>query len=138
MLQVWDSVTPNEDPDEDEFSQDILEVFAAERKKCLDKASELSVLRPKTPVPAPVLVAQAPAADPNYPQPNAQYRYQSNAKDQQLISKLEDYLMQGKLALTTLAHVFAASPAICKDVIDKLKVRCVETNEYEVVPRADL
>jgi len=46
--------------------------------------------------------------------------------------------MQGKLALTTPAHVFAASPAICKDVVNKLKVQCVETNEYKVVPRADL
>jgi len=67
-----------------------------------------------------------------------QYQYQSNAEDQQLVSKLEDYLMQGKLALTTLAHVFAASPAIRKDVIDKLKVRRVETNKYKVVPGADL
>jgi len=69
--------------------------------------------------------------------PNAQYWYQSNAEDQQLVSELEDYLMQGKLALTTLAHVFAASPAIRKDVVDKLKVRRVETNEYKVVPGAD-
>jgi len=69
---------------------------------------------------------------------NAQYWYQSNAKDQQLISKLEDYLMQGKLELTTPAYVFAASPTICKDVIDKLKVHCIETNKYKVVPGADL
>jgi len=41
--------------------------------------------------------------------------------------------MQGKLSLTTPAHVFAASPAIRKDVIDKLKVRRMEANKYEVV-----
>ena len=46
--------------------------------------------------------------------------------------------MQGKLALTTPAYVFAASPAIHKDVVDKLKVRRIETNEYKVVPGADL
>ena len=42
--------------------------------------------------------------------------------------------MQGKLALTTPAHIFAASPIICKDVVERLKVRRVETNEYEAVP----
>ena len=67
-----------------------------------------------------------------------QYWYQSNAEDQQLVSKLEDYLMQGKLSLTTPAHVFAASPTIRKDVVNKLKVQRIETNEYEVVPGADL
>jgi len=67
MLQVWDTVTSDEDQDEEDFSQDILKVFTAERKKCPDKASELSTPCPKTPVPALVLVAQAPAANPNYP-----------------------------------------------------------------------
>jgi len=67
-----------------------------------------------------------------------QYWYQSNAEDQQLVSELEDYFMQGKLSLTTLAHVFAASPTIRKDVVNKLKVQRIETNEYEVVPGADL
>jgi len=138
MLQVRDSVTSDKDQNKEDFSQDILEVFAAERKKRMDKASELSVPCPKTPVPAPVLVAQAPTTDPSHSRPNTQYQYQSNTEDQQLVSKLEDYLMQGKLSLTTLAHVFAASPAIHKDVVDKLKVQHVETNEYEVVPRADL
>ena len=41
--------------------------------------------------------------------------------------------MQGKLSLTTPAHVFAASPIIRKDIVEKLKLRRVETNEYEVV-----
>ena len=122
MLQVWDTVTSDEDQNEDDFLQDILKVFATERKKRPDKASELSALHPKTPVPALTLVVQAPTTNPNHSRPNVQYWYQSNAEDQQLVSKLEDYLMQGKLALTTPAHIFAASPAICKDVIDKLKV----------------
>ena len=65
MLQVWDSVTSDEDQNED-FSQDILEVFATERKKHPDKASKLSMPCLKTPVPAPFLVAQAPTANPNY------------------------------------------------------------------------
>jgi len=66
ILQVWDTVTSNQDQDKEDFSQDILKVFAAERKKHLDKASELSTPHPKTPVPALVLVAQAPATNPNY------------------------------------------------------------------------
>ena len=66
ILQVWDTVTSDQDQDKEDFSQDILEVFAAERKKHPDKASELSMPCTKTPVPAPVLVAQAPATDPNY------------------------------------------------------------------------
>jgi len=66
-------------------------------------------------------------------QPNAQYRYTSNAEDQRLITELEDYLMQGKLSLTTPTYVFAASPTIRKDVVDKLKVWHVEANEYKAV-----
>jgi len=45
--------------------------------------------------------------------------------------------MQGKLSLTTPAHVFAASPTIRKDVVDKLKVWRVKTNKYEAVSAAD-
>ena len=41
--------------------------------------------------------------------------------------------MQGRLSLTTPAHVFAASPVIRKNIVEKLKVRRVETNEYEAV-----
>ena len=50
------------------------------------------------------------------------------------MSELKNYLMKGKLALTTPAHIFAASPAICKDVVERLKVQCIETNEYKAVP----
>jgi hypothetical protein len=42
--------------------------------------------------------------------------------------------MQGRLSLMTPAHVFAASPIIHKNIVEKLKVRQVETNEYEVIP----
>ena len=66
MLQVWDTVIPDEDPDKDEFLQDILKVFAAKRKRCMDKASELSAPCLKTPAPALTLVVQAPTADPSH------------------------------------------------------------------------
>ena len=94
----------------------------------MSKAPELSVPPPLT---------QAPATSSGSSRPNAQYRYHSNAEDQRLLSELEDYLMQGKLSLTTPAHIFAVSPAIRRNVIEKLKVRRVKTNEYEVVPVED-
>ena len=137
ILQVREAPTL----DEEEFLQDIFEVFAAEKKKCLDKAPELSALPPKTPAPAPTPAAQisthAPTTNLSDSRANAQYRYQSNAEDQQLVSQLEDYLMQGKLSLTTPAHVLAASHAVRKNIAKKLKVRRVETNEYEEVPAKD-
>jgi len=39
--------------------------------------------------------------------------------------------MEGKLSLATPAHILAASPTICKELAEKLKVRRVETNLYE-------
>jgi len=51
--------------------------------------------------------------------------------------ELEEYLIKGKLLLTTPTHVLAASPAICKNLAKKLKVQHVETNEYKVVATGD-
>jgi len=136
ILQVREVATPNEEV----FLQDIFKVFTAEKTKCPGKASEFSA--PPPPPPAPVPLTSAPAQPPptasSAPQSNMQYWYQSNAKDQQLISELEEYLMKGKLSLTTPAHVFTASHAIHKNITEKLKVCCVETNKYKVVPTADL
>ena len=109
-----------------EFLHDILKVFAAKRK-CNDKKGKASELSATSTEP------QACPATSSNSRPNAQYRYTSNAEDQRLVTKLEDYLMQGKLSLTTPAHVFAASPAIHKDVVNKLKVWRMEANEYEAV-----
>ena len=135
ILQVQEVATP----DEEVFSQDIFEVFAAEKMKRPGKASEFSALPP--PPPAPALSTSAPAQPPtaasSAPRSNTQYRYQSDAEDQQLVSELEEYLMKGKLSLTTPAHVFAASHTVRKNIAKKLKVRRVETNEYEVVPVVD-
>ena len=39
--------------------------------------------------------------------------------------------MEGKLSLTTPAHILAASPMIRKELVEKLRVRRVETNTYE-------
>ena len=126
ILQVKESVSPDED--DKDFSHNIFEVFAAEKKKRKNKASKapkLSALPPTT---------HAPATSSGNSRPSSQYRYYSNAEDQQLVSKLEDYLMKGKLALTTPAHIFAASPTIRKDIVERLKVQRVKTNKYKAVP----
>jgi len=135
ILQVREVATP----DKEVFSQDIFEVFAAEKMKRPGKASEFSAPPPPPPAPAPSTSApaQPPAATSSAPRSNTQYQYQSDAEDQQLVTELEEYLMKGKLSLTTPAHVFAASHAVRKNIAKKLKVHHVETNEYEVVPAAD-
>jgi hypothetical protein len=134
VIQVKETAAAPDDDDEDDdeyFSHDIFEVFAAEKKKCLGKAAKLSAPPPST---------TAPTADSstNHSCPNVQFRYQSDVEDQQLISELEEYLMQGKLALTTPAHILTASPTIQKNITEKIKVRRVEIHEYEVAPAAVL
>jgi len=134
ILQVREVATP----DEEVFSQDIFKVFAAEKMKCPGKASEFSAPPPPPPAPVPSTSApaQPPAAASSAPRSNMQYQYQSDTEDQQLVSELEEYLMKGKLSLTTPTHVFAASHTVYKNIAEKLKVRRVETNKYEVVPTA--
>ena len=133
ILQVKDAATSDED--EDKFSQDIFKVFATEKKKRGAKAPELSApppaARAPTPPPPP-LTSQTPPTAASNSRPNTQYRYHCNAEEQHLVTELEDYLLQGKLSNTTPAHVFAASPAICKDIAEKIRVRRVESNEYEL------
>ena len=128
VLQVRNSITMDKD---EEFSHDIFKVFATEKKQAdkVSKAPELSAPPPPT---------QAPSTSSGSTWPNTQYRYQSNVEDHQLTMELEEYLMKGKLSLTMPAHVLAASPAIRKNLAEKLKVRCVETNEYKVVATGDL
>jgi len=123
ILQVKEATTIKEGQ---EFLHNILKVFATERKhnNRKGKASELSATSTEP---------QAHPANSSNLQPNTQYRYTSNAEDQHLVTELEDYLMQGKLSLTTPAYVFTASPTIRKDVINKLKVQCVEANKYKAV-----
>ena len=65
ILQVKEADTPQEE--EEEFSHDIFEVFAAEKKKRRDKASKV----PKLATPPPT--TPAPAASANISQPNSQY-----------------------------------------------------------------
>jgi len=126
ILQVREATATDKDQDQD-FSHDIFKVFATKKRK-RGKAPEFSA--PSPPTSAPTTASSAPWS-------NTQYKYHCNAEDQQLILELKDHLMQGKLSLTTPAHIFAASHVVWKNVAEKLKVRCVETNKYEVVSAMD-
>jgi hypothetical protein len=107
-----------------EDRQDIYEVFAAEKKRHETKTAKFSefTTQPTT---------DRKDTSTNNPHAMPQYHYQASAEDHRLVSELSDYLMKGQLSLTTPAHVLAASPSIRKDLVDKLKVRHVETNEFE-------
>jgi len=110
MLEVREINNAHKEEEEATTTHNIFKVFAAEKKKCDNRLSKVPELT--TP------------HGPRYQTPDTsssctQFKYQSNAKDCHLVSELEDYLMQGKLSLTTPAHIFAASPIIRKDVVEK-------------------
>ena len=71
------------------------------------------------------------AQRPSKAKPTPQYQYQSNAKDQQLIDKLISSLWQGNLTQVTLAHLYATSPAVCKEISEHLCIQRVEVTSYE-------
>jgi len=75
-----------------------------------------------------------PPFDPHKPAP--QYRYQSNAEDQRLIDELVSSLWQGNLAQVTPAHLYAASPAVRKEISEHLRVRRVEVTSYGEAPNS--
>ena len=95
---------------------DIFQVFVAEKKKRENKATKvLELANPPPPEQADTTTTHATRSAP-------QYRYQSSAEDQRLVSELHSLLMEGKLSLTTPAHVLAASPMIRKELVEKLRV----------------
>jgi hypothetical protein len=123
----------------------IFEVFAAQKRKQESKAAKLHELvepamqtmpmpppttQAKLPelveltvqtMPMPLLTAQAkPPTTQN--KPGLQYHYQATTEDQCLISELQAWLLDGKLIQTTPAHILAASPIICKELIEQLHV----------------
>ena len=120
FIQVREPAVPDKARDQ-EFSTNIFEVFTAEKKK-RGKAPELSAATPSASQPVPE--TSTPAAETttnlNASRTTAQYGYQSNAENHHLIAELEGYLMQGKLSSTTPAHIFTASPAIRKNISEKL------------------
>jgi len=126
ILQVTQiTQAPEQDQHEDD-GLNIFQVFAAKRKKRDGKAVQLADLTEAPPPDKPSV-----PLDPHAACPTVQYRYHSNTEDQQLVSKLYSWLMEGKLSLVMPAHILAASPMIHKELVEKLKVRRVETNLYE-------
>jgi len=135
-----DTGSSKEDPD------DIFKVFATERKKHETRHSKLPEMQLPAHPSAPTLAeSSSPVPTPSAAIPTTstsaaasaparmapQYRYQSMAEDQRLVSELESWLMEGKLTQTTPAHVLAASPSIWKDLVEKLQVRHIEASSYE-------
>jgi hypothetical protein len=59
-----------------------------------------------------------------------QYRYQSNAEDQQLTTQLFNWLLEGKLAQATPAHILAASAPARKELVERLRTRRAETGAF--------
>ena len=148
IVQVVNASPSEEEADsDDEDPFDFFQVFATERKKRETRASKLPELQASVPIPSTVSVpsssttaAPTPATTTAKPVTTTtaastrtapQYRYHSPAEDQQLISELQTWLMEGKLGQTTPAHVLAASPAIRKDLVDKLRVRRIEASSVE-------
>ena len=123
IFQVAQVAAPKSDTESETEEMDIFEVYATEKKKREDKAAKLpELVQPQT---------QDTRPKPAGPRPGPQYQYQSTAEDQRLVSELEAWLFEGKLAQTTPAHVLAASPVIRKDLVEKLRARRVEANVYE-------
>ena len=141
MAQVT-NVTEDDTPDSqlDEL-YDVHRVLANEKKKRESKAP-----KPQDPPAQPAATNVVPPPNPpattkpasSYPRPTQQYRYQSNAEDQQLTNQLLNWLLEGKLAQTTPAHILAASAPIRKDLADRLRTRRVEAGAYttpsEILP----
>ena len=112
MLEVRE-VSDAEEEEETATPHNIFEVFATEKKRCNSRPSKVPELT--TPQEDRYQAADVGSAC-------TQFKYQLNVEDRLLVSELEDYLMQGKLSLTTPAYIFAASPIIHKDVVKKLRL----------------
>jgi hypothetical protein len=129
MAQIADALEskPESDNSDNPASElyDLCEVLAIERKRHeprQPKAQEAPLPAPSNPAPPPALSASHPAT----PRQPPQFWYQSSAEDRELTSQLFNWLLEGKLAQATPTHILAASPAIRKDLSEKLRTRCIE------------
>ncbi len=66
-------------------------------------------------------------------QSTPQYHYQATVEDHQLVAELVSWLLHSKLAFTTPAHLFAASPAIRKELVERLRTKRVEASFYDKI-----
>jgi len=137
-------LTPESDYDTDSnFSnkfdkdwQDIFCIFATEKKKRTNKPCQLpEASTPKAPKPPPSgatpQVQHKTTLQPNSHKAPPQYQYQCNAEDQKLINKLVTWLWQGNLAHITPAHLYTASPLVCKEILERLRICHIEVTSYK-------
>jgi len=62
-----------------------------------------------------------------------QYSYHSDAEDPTLIEDLAMLLWEGHLPAATPAQVLTASPALCKNFVEKLWTKCTENLAFTTV-----
>src|SRR6266702_4109757 len=124
IIEVTGTNGENEDENAQDDSLDFFGVYATEKKKRDAKASKLPELtqakKPNTPTTASTSTPTAASRT------TPQYKYQSNAEDQQLSAELYKWLLDGKLSLVTPAHILAASPGIRKELVERLRTRRVD------------
>jgi len=110
---------------------DMFEVFATKKKD--SKPTKMSAAPPaKLPSPPPPPPAPAtPSAPSTSTGRTPQYQYQASAEDQALTKQLVGWIFEGKLKQVTPAHIFASSPPIRKELVERLKPRQVETASFE-------
>src|SRR6266702_774314 len=110
---------------------DMYEVFATKKKDL--KPSKASTAPPPTLSPSPPPASAAPPAPSTSTGRVPQYRYQASAKDQALTKELLGWILEGKLERVTPAHIFAASPPVCKELVERLKLHRIKTASFEQV-----
>jgi hypothetical protein len=107
---------------------DMYEVFATRKKD--PKPFKVPVSAPTSPPTLPPVLAVPPVSSTSTGCA-PQYRYQASAEDQALTKELLEWILKGTLDKITPAHILAASPPVCKELVECLKPRHVETASFE-------
>ncbi len=136
ITDTADSADPPSSNSTDDAASELYnlhEVLATEQRKHDARLPKPQNPPPSQPAPPITTSAPIPSTQPaaNTTRPAPQYRYQSNAKDQQLTTQLFNWLLEGKLTNATLAHILAASAPIRKDLSEQLRTRHVEAGAFE-------
>ena len=107
---------------------DMYEVFATKKKDAKPSKAPASTQESSSPPPPPATAQPTPSVPTGR---TPQYRYQASAEDQALTKELFEWTLKGKLDMVTPAHIYAASPPIRKELMERLKPRRVETASFE-------
>lgn len=101
---------------------DMYEVFSTKKKDF--RPCRTMALAPQTPLP----ISPVPSTSTGH---TPQYRYQASAEGQALTMELLGWILKGKLDQVTPAHIFASSLPVHKELVERLKPRCVKTASFE-------